>query len=224
MSHINEAMEEFFRKERIAEMEEMARNGEYVFDCETIKLVVKQDIDDGGDNRSCPTHIELSNIGAQGQGAVRMAYDPCEYPKAKVEFDTFGSWEHTDLVKALRFLLDVVEHGRPTVPTWADGSPVMVGQRAISMVGPMTIERIDSDQYGYSLVGTYDGNEYVIDEGRWNSETSHPTREGEWCDFWPETEAETVEYYGLDETAMNTGRTPEQVLAAVEAERIRTHA
>ena len=47
MSHINEALEEFFRKERIAEMEEMARNGEYVFDCETIKLVVKQDIAPG---------------------------------------------------------------------------------------------------------------------------------------------------------------------------------
>lgn len=94
-------------------------------------------------------------------------------------------------------------------PTWNDGKPVMVGERAISLRGPMTITSIEVGDGWYRLHTTLDRRDiiydedlaeldwgdnnfidYTIDVGHfWSPEfpyDNHPYREGEECDFWPE--------------------------------------
>ena len=89
-------------------------------------------------------------------------------------------------------------------PTWQDGKPVMVGERAISLRGPMTItsveigdgwyrlyssvkkeDLIDDEIYADLYKNSGDIINYVIDEGKFDS---HPYREGEDCYFWPNDE------------------------------------
>lgn len=101
-------------------------------------------------------------------------------------------------------------------PTWEDGELVRIGEKAVSTRGPMEIIGIEVDGSGYTLWGLADfgdidevtGNHlkrrYIIDQGHTNH--SHPVREGEYCDFWPESEEDALEYYGKDVLYKNTGR------------------
>lgn len=89
-------------------------------------------------------------------------------------------------------------------PTWNDGESVQIGERAISLCGPMTITSVEVGEDFYRLYswvtrdelnnddvfdlchrGPGDHINYVIDEGAF-SRNNHPYREGEECDFWPE--------------------------------------
>lgn len=73
--------------------------------------------------------------------------------------------------------------------TWRDGSPVKVGQTAMSTAGPMRIDGIEVGAGGswrlwadVSWMGDGARWLFVIDEGRNGSE--HPTREGEPDEFF----------------------------------------
>jgi hypothetical protein len=100
-------------------------------------------------------------------------------------------------------------------PTWGDGSLVKIGERAVSLRGPLEIIGIEVCDDGWSLFGFADLGDvdevtgksyrtrYIIDQG---SDTTHPTMEGEYCDFWPESEEDALEYYGKDVLYKNTGR------------------
>lgn len=98
-------------------------------------------------------------------------------------------------------------------PTWEDGTPVKIGERAMSLRGPRTILGIELDGYNYFLWGRLDepteSNDgrpvfnppHIIDEGskRFNA---HPVREGEYCDFWhgddyDAREAESVDIHDI---------------------------
>jgi len=101
-------------------------------------------------------------------------------------------------------------------PTWCDGRLVRIGEKAVSMRGPLEITGIELVDGGYHLWGYVDDGEvddvtgmhlkrkYIIDSG--SSEHSHPVREGEYCDFWPESEEDALEYYGKEVLYKNTGR------------------
>lgn len=87
-------------------------------------------------------------------------------------------------------------------PTWNDGKKVLVGERAISLDGPLTITSIeigddfyrlhsfvtreelgDDEVFNFYYRGRGDHIDYIIDEGNF-SRNDHPYREGEECDFW----------------------------------------
>ena len=74
--------------------------------------------------------------------------------------------------------------------TWSDGTPVYVGQTAMSLIGPMRIDGIEICQgdswrlwANVSWMGSGEKWLYIIDEGEHDA---HPTREGEECEFWQE--------------------------------------
>lgn len=81
-------------------------------------------------------------------------------------------------------------------PTWQDGNPVKVGEVAMSLRGPMRVDGMEITATGWRLWSTISGPNgskwlYIIDEG---GERSHPTREGEPCDFWHEGDPTTPEF------------------------------
>lgn len=73
-------------------------------------------------------------------------------------------------------------------PVWEDGSPVCVGEVAMSSYGPMRIDGIEIMDGGWRLWSNQSSGMagcekwlYIIDEG---DAMGHPAREDEECDFW----------------------------------------
>lgn len=76
---------------------------------------------------------------------------------------------------------DTLESISHTWPTWSDGKPVKICEKAISLRGPLKVTGIELTDGGWNLWGYSEGKKYIIDQG---NENQHPTREGEDCDFW----------------------------------------
>lgn len=81
-------------------------------------------------------------------------------------------------------------------PKWQDGSPVMVGQIAMSWHGPMVIGKIEKKGNGYDLL-TATG--YTIDAG------NEPYRIGEYQDFWPGNDDRFAEHVLYHEATGSIG-------------------
>jgi len=104
-------------------------------------------------------------------------------------------------------------------PTYSDGTEVKLGDKVMSLRGPMKLLGVEIHSTGWTLRGYLapdmcaDDEEptqsYIIDEGEYGE--WHPTRADQYCDFWPDTEREAVEYYGAEVVAKNTGRTVDEV-------------
>ena len=63
-------------------------------------------------NHSCPIVIRMWDIGGGGQGEAKVTFRDGE--KTCFEMSTFGGWEHLEMVNAIKFVLDVIENGKPT--------------------------------------------------------------------------------------------------------------
>ena len=102
--------------------------------------------------------------------------------KASIAFEEPLPAEHSELIAWSQKNYDIydVEH-MSAWPTWNDGRLVRVGEKAISLRGPLEITGIEMTANGWNLWGYSDGTRYIIDQG---NEEQHPTREGEECDFW----------------------------------------
>lgn len=72
-------------------------------------------------------------------------------------------------------------------PTWVDGSPVKVGELALSWEGPVPIHSIEITEDGFTLwarVPVENGapkRRLLIDGGDWDY---HPLRPVDECDWW----------------------------------------
>lgn len=102
------------------------------------------------------------------------------------------------------------------LPTWEDGKPVNVGEVAMSLCGPMRIDGIEITGGGWRLWTElpheqgHDRWRYIIDEGGFDS---HPTRDGEPCEFWQEGDPTTpmwvfapLDLRGTDDRPETSGR------------------
>ena len=104
-------------------------------------------------------------------------------------------------------------------PTYSDGTEVKLGDKVMSLRGPVKLTGVEIEKAGWTLRGQLthdmcvDGEEptssYIIDQGEYGK--WHPTRADQYCDFWPGTEREAIEYYGAEVVAKNTGRTVDEV-------------
>lgn len=82
-------------------------------------------------------------------------------------------------VQMIQSLQEYMDGADEDYPKWNDGSPVMVGQIAMSLYGPMTIGRIEVRENGYTL---YSPTGYEINSG---TKTNPCERYGELQDYWP---------------------------------------
>jgi len=83
----------------------------YTFNQQTISVEVGCNFDDGDGNHSCPIVIRMWDIGGQGQGEAKVTFREGE--KTYFEMSTFGGVEYGEMVNAVKFILDVLENGKP---------------------------------------------------------------------------------------------------------------
>ena len=112
-----------------------------------------------------------------------------------VTMPNYASWidmaldESKTITEKMEMLLTMAEYAKSLPknwPKWSDGSPVMVGQIAMSLHGPMVIGDIDPNTLEFLTASGYE-----ID-------CEHPYRIGEYQEFWPGNDehfAEHIQYH-----------------------------
>lgn len=134
-------------------------------------------------------------------GGVRVVMDDPDYNYLKdPEFD---------------YLYTTKEEAIKNWPLWEDGTPVRIGEVAMSLRGPRTILGVELGSNSYTLWGRTDevfdedvdddqivfNPYYIIDEGSFGEDGKqfgHPVRRGEQCDFWTGDEQDLEETERID--------------------------